>query len=45
MNFRQIYFNKCMCSKTGWLVFQQMHLTQEICERKFGRVKGALALT
>jgi hypothetical protein len=30
-----------MCSKTGWLAFEQMHLAQEISQRKLGCVKGA----
>ena len=40
-NFRQVYFDKCMCSKAGLSAFEQMHLTHEICQRKFGCVKGA----
>jgi hypothetical protein len=31
-----------MFSKAGLLAFEQMHLTHEICRRKFGGVKGTL---
>jgi hypothetical protein len=37
----QIYFDKCMCLKAVLLAFQQNKI-HEICQRKFGRVKGAL---